>query len=138
MDAAWLYLADAVLVLHLAVVAFVVAGLVLIVVGNLRGWQWVNLRWLRLAHVAAILVVAAEAWAGVVCPLTTLESALRARAGAATYAGGFIEHWLSRLLYYDLPGWVFVLAYSTVAIAAVALWSLFPPQRKRRTGLRRR
>ena len=35
-------LADAVLVLHFAVVAFVVGGLVLVVVGNLCHWRWVN------------------------------------------------------------------------------------------------
>ena len=40
----------------------------------------------RLAHLAAIAVVVAESWLGLTCPLTTLESWLRARAGVAPYA----------------------------------------------------
>jgi hypothetical protein len=124
---AWRALADAVLLLHLAIVLFVVGGLVLIVAGNLRGWRWVNGAWLRLAHLAAIMVVVAEAWFGVVCPLTTLEQALRLRAGDAGYGGGFIEHWVQRLIYYDLPGWVFVLGYTLFALAIVAAWWRWPP-----------
>jgi Protein of Unknown function (DUF2784) len=76
-------LADAVLLLHVAVVLFVVGGLLLVVFGNLRGWAWVNARWLRLAHLAAIGVIVAETWLGLVCPLTTLEMWLRAQAGAS-------------------------------------------------------
>jgi hypothetical protein len=126
----WRALADAVLLLHLAVVLFVVGGLLLIVVGNLRGWTWVNGAWLRLAHLAAILVVVAEAWFGVVCPLTALEQAARARAGEAGYGGGFVEHWVQRLIYYDLPGWVFVLGYSLFALAVLAAWWRWPPGRR--------
>jgi pheromone shutdown protein TraB len=126
----WRALADAVLLLHGAVVLFVVGGLVLIVVGNLRGWTWVNGAWLRLAHLAAILVVVAEAWFGVVCPLTALEQAARARAGEAGYGGGFVEHWVQRLIYYDLPGWVFVLGYSLFALAVLAAWWRWPPGRR--------
>jgi hypothetical protein len=126
----WRALADAVLLLHGAVVLFVVGGLLLIVVGNLRGWTWVNGAWLRLAHLAAILVVVAEAWFGVVCPLTALEQAARARAGEAGYGGGFVEYWVQRLIYYDLPGWVFVLGYSLFALAVLAAWWRWPPGRR--------
>ena len=96
-------LADAVLLLHLAVVVFVAGGLAFIIFGNLRAWRWVNALWFRVAHLVAIAIVAAEAWVGAVCPLTSLEMWLRARARAATYTGSFIEHWLQRFLYYDAP-----------------------------------
>lgn len=66
-------LADMVLTLHFAVVVFIVGGLILIVVGNLWAWHWVNALWLRLAHLAAILTVVAEAWLGIPCPLTLLD-----------------------------------------------------------------
>jgi len=121
-------LADAVLALHVALVLFVVGGLVLIVLGNWRRWRWVNRWWFRLAHLAAIGVVVAEAWIGLVCPLTTLEMWLRAQARDATYTGGFIEHWLQRLLYYDAPAWVFTTAYSLFGLAVVAAWWFFPPR----------
>jgi uncharacterized membrane protein len=125
-------LANSVLALHLGIVLFVIAGLVLVVSGNLCGWRWVNDLWFRLAHLAAIAVVIAESWAGITCPLTTLEMWLRARAGATTYSGGFVEYWLERLLYYDAPPWVFTLGYSLFGMLVVATWWYFPPASRRR------
>jgi hypothetical protein len=127
-----LLLADLVLALHVGVVLFVVGGLVLVVVGNRRGWGWVNRWWLRLAHLAAIGYVAAQAWWGVVCPLTTLEMWLRRQAGASTYDGDFVAHWLQRLLYWDAPAWVFTLAYTVFALAVAACWWRWPPRRSPR------
>ena len=128
---AYLVLANAVLVLHVAIVLFVVGGLVLILVGNRCAWHWVNRWWFRLAHLAAIGVVVAEAWFGITCPLTTLEAWLRVRAGAPVYGGsGFIEHWLQRLLYYDAPPWVFTLGYTAFALLVLGAWWLYPPRRR--------
>lgn len=129
MDWPYRLLADLVLVLHVALVAFVVGGLVLVVIGNRRGWRWVNGLRLRLIHLACIAVVTAQAWLGAACPLTRLEMWLRAKAGAATYDGGFIEHWLHWLLYYRAPAWAFVLAYSGFALLVLAAWWYFPPRR---------
>ena len=126
-------LANGVLALHLAVVFFVVGGLLLVLVGNLRRWHWVNTLWFRLAHLAAIAFVVAQAWLGQVCPLTTLEMWLRARAGASTYGGGFIEHWMQRLLYHDAPDWVFVAVYSVFGMLVLASWFYYPPVSRRRT-----
>jgi hypothetical protein len=126
------FFADAILALHLGIVVFVIGGLVLVVAGNLRHWQWANRLWFRVAHMAAIAVVVAESWFGVVCPLTTWEMWLRARAGASTYGGSFIEHWLQRLLYYDAPGWVFTVAYSLFGLVVAATWWYFPPRSSRR------
>jgi hypothetical protein len=125
-------LADTVLALHVAVVAFVVGGLLLVIGGNLLHWRWVNALWFRLAHLGAILFVIAETWLGMVCPLTTLETWLRARAGGAGYGGGFIEYWLQRLLYYEAPWWVFAIGYSLFGLLAVATWLYFPPQARTR------
>jgi hypothetical protein len=124
-------LADAVLVLHAAVVLFVVGGLVVVVIGNHAGWGWVNAWWFRLMHLGAIAVVVAQAWLGVVCPLTTLESWLRGQAGQSPYATSFIQHWLHRLLFYDAPWWVFALAYSAFAVLVAAAWWRWPPRRTR-------
>ena len=121
-------LANLVLALHVAQVAFVVLGLLVVVLGNLRGWQWVNNRWFRLAHLATILVVVAEAWLGIVCPLTTLEMWLRAQGGATTYTGSFIQYWLQSVLYFNLPAWVFILAYTLFGALVLASFWLFPPR----------
>ncbi|MET0916895.1 MAG: DUF2784 domain-containing protein [Burkholderiales bacterium] len=131
-DPPYQLLADVVLSLHVAIVVFVGGGLVLIIVGNLCAWHWVNVLWFRLAHLAAIAIVVAEAWFGAVCPLTSLEMWLRAKARATTYAGTFIEHWLQRILYYEAPAWVFTLGYTIFALIVVATWWYFPPRSTRR------
>jgi hypothetical protein len=128
-------LADAALVVHFAVVLFVVGGLVFIVAGSLRRWRLARSLWFRLAHLVAIAVVVAQAWLGAVCPLTTLEMWLRARAHQSTYAVSFVEHWMQRLLYYELPLWVFTLAYTVFGLAVVAAWWYFPPRWKRDAGV---
>ena len=125
------FLADVVLSLHVAIVVFVVGGLLVVVVGNMRGWSWVNSLWLRLAHLAAIAIVAAEAWLGFVCPLTTLEMWLRVKARDTTYSGGFIEHWLHALIFWNAPPWVFTAAYTIFGLAVVAAWWCFPPDSRR-------
>ena len=123
------FLADAVLVVHVALVAFVIGGLLLVIVGNLRQWHWVNTLWFRIAHVAAIGFVVAQSWLGATCPLTVFEMWLRSRAGAATYSGSFIEHWLQRLLYYDAPQWVFITVYTLFGLLVAACFWYFPPER---------
>ena len=56
---------------------------------------------------------------------------LRAQAGNATYAGGFIEYWFQQLLYYDAPDWVFIAAYSLFAMLVLAIWWVYPPRWRR-------
>lgn len=125
-------LADAVLVLHFAIVVFVVGGLVLVFVGNRGHWRWVNAWHFRLAHLGAIGLVVAESWFGLTCPLTTLEAWLRVRAGEAAYAQSFVEHWLSRLLFYQAPPWVFAFVYTAFGLLVAFAWWRYPPRRRRR------
>lgn len=127
-------LADVVLVVHLGIVVFVVAGLGLVVVGSRRGWSWTSALPFRLLHLAAIAVVVAQSWVGATCPLTALESWLRAKSGATAYTEGFIEHWVQWLLFYDAPTWVFTVAYTAFGWLVVAAWWYFPPRRTRRGG----
>ena len=132
-------LADAVLAVQFFVVVFVVGGLVVVIVGNVLRWRWVNALWFRLAHLAAIAVVAAEAWLGITCPLTTLELWLRANSGVTTglaYSDSFVGYWLHRLLFYSAPPWVFVVAYSVFGLMVVAVWFRCPPRSNRRAAER--
>ena len=82
-DLWYLLAADALLFSHVLFVAFVVFGLVLVLVGKALDWAWVRNRWFRYAHLAAIAVVVIQAWVGAICPLTTWEMALREHAGGA-------------------------------------------------------
>lgn len=122
-------LADFVLLVHLAVVVFVVGGLLLIVAGNVRHWRWVNSVVFRVTHLLAVGVIVVQAWLGELCPLTVLESWLRAQAGEAAYSASFIEHWVQQLLYYDAPFWVFTLVYTLFGLLVAWVWWRFPPIR---------
>jgi len=124
-------LADAILALHVAIVAFVVLGQTAILVGAWRRWRWIRNFPFRVAHLALMLFIALQAWLGRLCPLTVWEQALRVRAGQAAYAESFVEHWLSQLIFFDAPWWAFVAAYSAFGALAVASWWLIRPQRAR-------
>ncbi len=122
-------LADAVLLLHVGFVLFVVLGLVLILIGGMAGWSWVRNRWFRWLHLAAIGIVVLQAWIVVVCPLTLLENALRAHAGQASYPGSFIAFWLHGALYFQAPPWVFTVVYTAFGVLVMIAWSFVRPGR---------
>jgi hypothetical protein len=82
-------LADAVVIVHLLFVIFVVAGGLFVL-----KWRWVA--WLHVP--AAVWGVTLECL-GLICPLTPLELRLRALAGETGYAAGFVEHYLLPVLY---------------------------------------
>lgn len=127
-------LADAVVVLHFLVVAFIVGGLVLVWIGAPLGWRWIRNPWFRYAHLAAIAIVAAEALLGIACPLTAWEAYLR----GGSSADSFIGRWVHRLIYYRAPDWVFVAAYVGWAIATLFTLLLVPPMPGAEQAPRRR
>lgn len=85
------FLADAILVLHLGFILFVVLGGFLVL-------RWPRLVWL---HVPAFAWGAAIEFGGWVCPLTPLEKSLRELGGEVAWSGGFIEHYVTALIYPD-------------------------------------
>ncbi|TWI00280.1 uncharacterized protein DUF2784 [Luteimonas cucumeris] len=125
-------LADAILALHVGIVAFVVLGQGAILVGAWRRWRWIRDFRFRVAHLVLMAFIAVQSWFGQLCPLTLWEQALRAHAGQTAYAGSFIEHWLSRLIFFQAPWWIFVFAYSAFAALALACWFWLPPRRRTR------
>jgi len=121
------FLADIVLIVHFLFVAFVVGGLALIWIGAAAGWQWVRNFWFRVAHLAAIVIVAGEALVGVWCPLTVWEDALRGVHGDKS----FVARWIHRLMFYDFPGWMFTVAYVLFALVVIATLVWLPPRQRR-------
>ncbi len=81
--------ADALVLVHLGFILFVVGG-------GFLAWRWRNLVWL---HVPAAVWGVLIEFAGWVCPLTPWENGLRRMAGGAGYEGGFIEHYLVPVMY---------------------------------------
>ena len=128
----YLVAADALLFVHVLFVAFVVFGLLLILVGKFRDWSWVRNAWFRIAHLAAIGVVVLQSWFGIICPLTIWENALRGRAGEGGYSGTFVSHWLEAILYYEAPAWVFAVCYTVFGALVVISWFWVRPRTLRR------
>ena len=82
-------LADAVVLLHLGFVVFVVGG------GLLVAWR----RRAAFVHLPAAIWGVYIEFSGRICPLTPLENHLRAMAGDAAYSGDFVERYLMPVLY---------------------------------------
>jgi len=82
-------LADALVLLHLLFVVFVMTGGFLLV-------RWPRLLWL---HLPAAAWGAFIEFSGGICPLTPLENDLRVLGGGSAYSGDFVERYLLPLLY---------------------------------------
>jgi hypothetical protein len=82
-------LADLVLLLHFGFVAFVALGALLVL-------RWPRWAWL---HIPAALWGVFVEYTGATCPLTPLEIAWRQRGGEVGYPGGFLEHYVTAILY---------------------------------------
>lgn len=122
-----LWLADGVVLLHAAYVGFVIFGLLAILLGVTLHWRWVRNFWFRLAHFAAILIVALEALLGVVCPLTDLENYLRSRGGAGSESGSFIGRWLHELIV-EVSETQLTVAYVAFGAVVLLVFVLAPPR----------
>ena len=122
------FLADVVLVVHGGFVLFVIAGLVLTLVGWPLRWRWERNFYFRLAHLVAIVIVVGQAWGGVMCPLTTWESDLRIKAGQVPYDKSFMQDWVGDLLFYSGPPWVFTLCYTLFGIAVLVTFIFIRPR----------
>lgn len=81
--------ADAVLLLHLAFILFVMLG-------GALALRW---RWMPIIHIPAAVWGFFVELTGRICPLTPLENYFRARAGQTGYSESFIEHYLLALIY---------------------------------------
>ncbi len=120
--------ADLVVVLHMAYVLVVVFGLPAIGWGIARKHEWVRNIWLRGGHLAMIVIVVGEAWAGMTCPLTTWEHQLREAAGQQSYRGAFLANLVHDWLFYDAEPWVFAILYTLFGLLVVGTFVLAPPR----------
>jgi hypothetical protein len=120
-------LAAAVLIAHLAVIAFNLFGLVAIPLGGWLKWGFVRVAWWRWLHLASMAAVAIQALAGRACFLTVLEDAL---AGAGTTDQPLIMGLVNRMIFWPLPLWAFAALYVLLLIYVIALLRLVPVQRR--------
>ena len=83
------FLADLVLIVHLAFVVFVLCGGLLVLM----------LRWLAWLHLPAALWGAIVEFTGWICPLTPLENWFREQDGETPYRSDIISQYLLPVLY---------------------------------------
>ena len=122
-------LANAILVVHAAFVAFVVLALPATWLGVALGRPFARNRWFRGGHLAAIAFVVVQALLGYACPLTIWEDALRGTGGQQ----GFIERWIHAWLFWRAPPWVFAAIYVAFGGLVAWTWWRFPPRRGQRS-----
>ena len=112
----WSLLADGLVILHFAFTAFVIFG-------GFLTWRWPRV---VLLHLPAL---AWGCWVEVshsICPLTPLENHFRRLGGEAGYSGGFLAHYLVRVLYPPGLTWrtQWLLTAALIAINVIAYLGL--------------
>ena len=121
----WSLVADGLVLVHFAFTTFVIFG-------GFLTWRWPQI---ALLHLPAL---AWGCWVEVshsICPLTPLENHFRHLGGQAGYQGGFLAHYLVRVLYPPGLTWhiQWLLAAALIAINFVAYAGLA----RRRRSVRR-
>jgi hypothetical protein len=116
-------LADFVVIVHLAFIAFVLLG-------GLLAVRWPACAWV---HVPSVIWAGYIELTGTICPLTPLERLLRSAAGERGYQGHFIDQYILPVIYPSglTPSMQVMLGALTLAVNAgiyAAAW-----MRKRRS-----
>jgi len=106
--------AAGVLVLHLLFILWVVFG-------ALFTRRRPLLRWFHIASLIYGVLLEILDWS---CPLTPMENWLWDRAGAPTYQGGFLLHYLDALIYPDVPPSLLVLCAVAVCLFNLGVYAV--------------
>ena len=108
----YLFLASLVVALHLEFIVWVIFG---------AAWTRRNpfLRWLHIAALAWSVGVEVGPWP---CPLTAVEKWLEVRAGLSAYSGGFILHYLDKLVYPNVSPDLLAMSAILLVAANVAIY----------------
>lgn len=128
-----LLLADAILFAHFCIAAYLVISLPVIWIGRWLHCRFVHAPWFRYSHAGLMGFVLLESLAGLFCPLTTWEAALRRTANAGTAGDGqsFMAHWVGELLFYDFDETTFTIIYVLFFAAVVGTLFLIPVHHER-------
>lgn len=124
-------IANLILCVHLTYIGVVVFSVPLIIAGGIRRWEWVHRPVFRFTHLLMIAFVAFESTIGMECPLTVWENDYRLDAAEDVYANNnFIASWAHRLIYYELPDWMFMALYASFALLVAGLFYFVPVRRR--------
>src|SRR5262249_47858085 len=127
------YLADLVVIAHIAYVGYVVLGQLAIWLGWIFQRQWARNFWFRATHLLAIAIVALEAAMGWTCPLTRWENQLGELAGQTTRSGPSLARLAHDVVFgINCPQVGFHVMHVDFAFLVLGPCILFPPRRPRR------
>ncbi len=116
MKTLFLAAADAVVVLHLFWIVF-------LILGAFPGSRWPWVKWTHLASLVFSIALQVFGW---ICPLTHLEVWLRQLGGAQPYEGTFIRHYVEQFVYAEIPR--AALLAGTLMVVALSLWLYLRPR----------
>ena len=124
------YLADAMVLVHVLYVAYVVVGLLAIVLGAAVRAEWARNPWFRWTHLLAIAVVGVEVGMNWECPLTTWEYQLRALSDQAfSGSGSFMGRIFHRILFWpDTPQIFFDTLHVCTLVVVGQAFVMYPPR----------
>jgi hypothetical protein len=124
-------LANGLLIVHFLWAIWMVAGVLLTVVGFwwVRFWRWTAF---RTAHLVGLVITGSTPlWSGGICPLTVWE--WRFRAGQMPgERESFIVYWIRELLFYDVDPLALSLVSSAAALFVVIMYAVRPPWKAKR------
>ncbi len=125
-------LADVLVAIHFAIVAFVVLGLLAILIGVAFRRSWARNFWFRLVHLIAIGYIAAEGLLGVDCPLTIWEQQLRDAAGQNFSGDSFMARLIHNILFFDVDPKILNRCHIAFGVLVLATFLVAPPRWPRR------
>lgn len=120
-------LAVAVLVVHTVFILWVIFGAFLV------GRRPI-LRWLHIASLVWAICTEALYWP---CPLTMLENWLEQQAGVQPYQGGFLLHYMDKLVYPDVPANLLTIVAVVICAANLAFYARLFWRRSSKIGVAR-
>ncbi|MGA8489313.1 MAG: DUF2784 domain-containing protein [Terriglobales bacterium] len=106
-------LATCILALHLVFILWVVCG-------ALVARSHPTLRWFHIACLVWGILVELLPWP---CPLTLLENWLELKAGVAPYQGGFLLHYLDKIVYPDVSDRLLTIAGVGICLFNLAIYA---------------
>ncbi len=123
------FLADVVVGIHIAYVAYVLLGQAAITIAAPFRWQWARNPWFRFTHLAAIGIVVYEAIYNIRCPLSVWEEKLRMLGGGSALGETFMGRIFHNLLFIDnMPEVFFTTLYVAMLVVVVQGLVMYPPR----------
>jgi hypothetical protein len=129
-------LADLIVAFHVAYVSYVVVGQLAIWLGLALRWAWVRNPWFRWTHLIMMVIVGGEAALNIECPLTRWERGFRELAGQPVSGETFLGRLLHNLIFVDWPQGVINALHIAFALVVLGTFILAPPRKAPHPSMR--